>query len=108
MVPTERIGLHEDEGEEGEDRKRDDFLNNLELPNRERAAELGRTDAVGRDLKTILEEGYSPAQQHDSRQPETFEPRLECDMPVPRQCHESVRHDEQPHSNDSPHRPTAK
>jgi len=108
MVPPERIGLHEDEREKGEDRERDNLLDDLELPNGNRPAELRRADAVGRDLETIFQEGDSPAQQHDSGHPETFEPRFERDMPVPRQRHESVRHDEQPHSNYSPHRPTAK
>lgn len=101
VVPPERIGLHEEEREEREDRERDDFLDDLELPDGERPAELGRTDAVGRNLETILEQGDAPAQQNDGRQPEPFEPRLERDVPVPGQRHESVGDDEQHDGGDS-------
>lgn len=101
VIPTEGIGAHEEEGEEGEDREGDDLLQDLELPDGERSAELGRPDAVGGDLETILEEGDAPTQQHDGGQPEAFEPRLEGDVPVPCQRHEGVGDDEQHDGGDS-------
>ena len=101
VVPTEGVGAHEEEREEGEDREGDDLLQDLELPDRKRAAELGGAEAVGRHLEAILEEGDAPTQQHDDGQPEAFEPRLESDMPVPRQRHEGIGDDEQSDGGDS-------
>ena len=64
--------------------------------------ELGRTDAVGRDLEAVFEEGDAPTQEDDGHGPETFEPRFEGDMPVPGQRHEGVGDDEQQNGGKSP------
>ena len=90
MVPAQRVGFHEDQREDGEHRERHDLLNDFQLPDRERTAEFGASDAVGRDLKAVFEQRDSPAQQDDGEYPESFEFGFEGDMPVPCQRHEGV------------------
>ena len=46
MVPAQGVGFHEYQREDGEDRKRYDFLNHLQFPDRERASEFGAADTV--------------------------------------------------------------
>ena len=102
MVPAQGVGLHEDQREDREDRQRDDLLDDLQLPDRERTSEFGRAEPVGRHLETILEEGDSPAHQDDQHQAEALEPRFEGDLPVPGQRHEGVGDDEQRYGGNSP------
>ena len=59
VVPADRLFQVED-GKHGEDHKRDDLLNRLEL----RSAELVGADAIGGNLKAIFKEGNHPA-DHD-------------------------------------------
>ena len=72
MVPTQRVGTHEQQRENRKDRKRNHLLNHFQLPQTERSAKLAATDAIGRHLKAIFEQGDAPTQQHDSQKPETF------------------------------------
>lgn len=101
VVPAQRVGAHEHQGEDREHRQRDDLLNDLELPDRIGAAEFGASQAVCRDLEAILEQGDEPAHQDNGQEPETLEMRLEGDMAVPRKGHEGVRDDEQYDSGES-------
>lgn len=95
VVPAQRVRLHEDQREEGEYRERDHLLDDLQLPDREGTSEFGRTEAVGRYLETVFEQGDAPAQEHDGHQAEALEFRLECDVAVPCQRHEGVGDDQQ-------------
>lgn len=104
MVPAQGVGLHENQGEEREDRKRHHFLNDLQFPYRERTAELCAAEAVCRNLEAVFEQGDAPTQQYDGREPKTFQPRFECNMPVPGERHECIRDNQQPdRENPSPH-----
>ena len=106
VVPAQGVRLHENQREQREDRERDHFLDDFQLPDRERPAELRRPDAVGRNLEAVFEQGDAPAQQDDRQHAEAFEFRFECDMPVPCERHEGVRYDEQGDGGDSfEHRP---
>jgi hypothetical protein len=60
-----------------------------------RGAERVRTDAVRRNLKTILEEGDAPADEHDF--PENFISVFE--VAIPRERHEDVRDCEEKNSD---------
>ena len=102
MVPAQGVGFHKDQREDGEDRERYDLLNHLQFPDRERASELGRSDAVGRDLEAVFEQGDAPAEEHDDHQSEAFEFGFEGDMPVPGQRHEGVGDDEQQNGGETP------
>lgn len=95
VIPLERLVLAEEQHEGGEDDKRDYLLNHFQLPQRERPAVLDAADTIGRHLKTVFEQGDSPAQQHDGRERQPFEFRFEDDVSVPRQRHEGVGADEQ-------------
>ena len=106
VVPAQGVRLHENQREQREDRERDDFLDHFQFPDRERASELGRSDAVGRDLEAVFEQGDAPAEQYDSQHAEAFELGFECDVAVPGERHEGVRYDEQGDGGDSfEHRP---
>ena len=95
VVPAQGVRAHEDQGEDREDREGDSLLDDLQLPDREGTSELGRADTVGRNLKTVLEQGNAPAEEHDGHQTEAFEFGFECDVSVPGQRHEGVGDDEQ-------------
>ena len=96
MVPAQGVRLHENQREQREDRERDHFLDDFQLPDRERPAELRRPDAVGRNLEAVFEQGDAPAEQYDSQHAEAFELGFECDVAVPGERHEDVRNDEEP------------
>lgn len=102
MIPAQGVGFHEYQREDGEDRKRYDFLNHLQFPDRERASEFGAADTVGGDLEAVFEQRDAPAEQDDGYHPEAFEPRFEGDMAVPRQRHEGVGDDEQQNGGETP------
>ena len=63
VVPAQGVRLHENQREQREDRERDYLLDDFQLPDRERPAELRRPDAVGRNLEAVFEQGDAPAQQ---------------------------------------------
>jgi len=65
-----------------EDRKRDDFLKGLEL----RAGELVRAEAIGGDLKAILEKRDGPACHNHLPQRRV----AEFEMAMPRKGHENT------------------
>ena len=74
-------------GENGEDRERDDFLDSLEL----RAVKFVRADAVRGHLETVFEEGDPPTREYYL--PERFAAVFQ--VPVPRKGHENVGDSEQ-------------
>ena len=80
VVPAQGVRLHENQREQREDRERDHFLDDFQLPDRERPAELRRPDAVGRNLEAVFEQGDAPAEQYDSQHAEAFELGFECDV----------------------------
>ena len=60
VVPAQGVRLHENQREQREDRERDHFLDDFQLPDRERPAELRRPDAVGRNLEAVFEQRDAP------------------------------------------------
>lgn len=95
VIPLKRFVLAEKQHEGGEDDKRDYLLNHFQLPQRERPPVFDAADPVGRNLKTVFEQGDAPTQQHDGCERHPFEFRLEYDVPVPRQRHKGVGADKQ-------------
>lgn len=95
MVPAQCLAPHTDEHEERKDRKRDNLLNNLELPKCEGASEGGRTEAVGRDHKAVLGQSDQPRNEDDGHQTQLLELGLEGDLAVPGQRHEGIRYDQE-------------
>lgn len=95
MVPAQGFGLHEDHRKDGEDHQGYHLLNHLQFPEREGPSVLGATQTVSRHLEAVLEEGDTPAQEHDGRQAELFDLRLKDDVSVPGQGHKGVGADQQ-------------
>lgn len=97
VVPVQRLALEEDGGEEGENHQRDDFLNDLELHQREGTAVFNEADAVGGHLKGILGQGNGPREKDDGvKRPVGNDLHLlQLQVAVPSERHEDVRHDEQ-------------
>ena len=84
-------------GDDGEDRQRDTFLNNLQLNQIERSAVSCKTNAVGRHLTTVLEEGDTPREGDNANQGPVAgrASLLQFQMPVPGKCHEDIAQDEE-------------
>lgn len=65
MVPLEWVALDKQDSKEREYHKRDNLLDNLELPECEWAAELLAAKTVGRNLEAVLKESDTPADEYD-------------------------------------------
>jgi len=65
MVPVELLSLKHHIGNHSEDNQRDALLDDLQLYQREWATVTLETNAVGRYLTAILEEGYDPRKSND-------------------------------------------
>ena len=79
---------HVQHHEWNEDRERDDFLQDLQL----KTAEVDVTPAIRRHRQAVLDQGDAPGDQ--DRLPQW--PRVAVlEMPVPGECHEYVRTDQQ-------------
>jgi hypothetical protein len=81
VIPLERIAQIRD-GENGEHRQGNDFLNGFQLC----AGKFVRPDAIGRNLEAILKESDAPARDNylPERRVAVFQ------MAVPREGHEDV------------------
>lgn len=101
MVPAQRVALDEEHCKECEYDKRDDLLDNLELPEREWATKLGTTDAVSWHLEAVLEQGNTPTDEDDGHDAVALELRLEGYVSVPRERHKDVRADKQCYGRNS-------
>ena len=65
MIPLQCLAAEEENGEEREDYKCDNLLDNLELHQRKRASIADKTDAVSRNLAGILRQGNSPRKDNN-------------------------------------------
>lgn len=92
VVPVEGFSLEHEHYYDGEDREGDNFLNDFELEEVERAAVGLEADAVCRDGEAVLKEGYSPGEQDDQNEwPAGGDFHLtELEMAVPGKSHENV------------------
>ena len=68
MIPSERLSLEHDVGNDCEHDEADTFLHNLQLYQRERPAVSLEPDSVGRHLAAILKEGNAPREGNDAYQ----------------------------------------
>ena len=96
MVPAQRH-LESDSRKSDKDHKRDDFLNNFQLHQRERSAVACKTDSVRRHLQTVLEESDAPGQENDKDKRCSIGEEtglLQFQVTIPRERHEDVRRQE--------------
>ena len=91
MVPLEWVALDKEYGKEREDNKRDNLLDNLQLPECEGATKLVTTDTVGRHLEAVLEKSDTPADKHDGNNTVALQLRLKGDVAIPGKCHKDIR-----------------
>ena len=87
IVPRER-GVHVEESEGDEDAEGDDFLQDFEL----RQGKGGVADAIGGDLKHILEEGDAPTGEDGDKEGFGFHV---LEVGVPSEGHEEVGDEEE-------------
>ena len=95
MVPLQGVTLNKKHSKKCEDNKRDNLLNDLQLPEGEGTSEFCATDAVGWHLEAVLKEGDAPTDKYDSNDAVALELRLEGYMAIPRQRHKDIGADEQ-------------
>ena len=103
MVPLQGLSLEQEHGDDGKDRQGDDFLDDLELHEVERASVLDETDPVGGYLGAILEKRDTPGEEDDAEQRPALGDFhfLQFEVAVPGQGHESVGDNEQGDSVES-------
>lgn len=88
------MGVFENgQGKDHEHDERDDFLNDLQLHQREGPTHFLGTDAVGGYLKAVLEEGKPPAHEHNGPDRRGTVAALlaeDFEMTVPGHCHKCI------------------
>lgn len=65
MVVGEGLVLEENEHEHSEHGQRQEFLDDLELPEIERSAVFDETDSVRRNHEAVLDQRDTPAEEND-------------------------------------------
>ena len=92
MIPMESFALEHYHGDNGKDGKRDYFLDNLQLKERERTAITDEADAIAWHLKAIFEESQAPRKENYAYQRPTVGDVhfLKFQMTVPSESHEDV------------------
>ena len=91
VVVGKTLRLEEQYGEQREDNQRDSLLNDLQLPEVERATVLLEPDAVGGYLEAVFNECYAPTDKDNQGQCQL--PRIETQMTVPSNGHENIGND---------------
>lgn len=69
VIDAEGFVFEENDGEYGEDRQRDNFLNDFQLPQVERSAVFTEADPVGRHLERVLKKRNTPTDENYANQP---------------------------------------
>lgn len=97
VVPFESLSFERNRTEHHKHHKRDYFLNNFELNEREWTSVSLKSNTIGRHLKTIFEEGYPPTDQHYTKQRECCKPRklFHFEVTIPSEGHKHVRYYQQ-------------
>ena len=97
MVPMELLPLEDDVGDDAEDNKRDDFLDDLQLHQRERSAIVDEADTVCWYEEAILNAGDAPREKyHGVKRPVGGDTGLiELQMSVPGKCHKDIAANQQ-------------
>ena len=96
MVPLQGLVLEHEGDDDSEDGEGDDFLDDLQLHEGERAAVFDEAYPVGRHLGAVFEEGHSPGEEDDKDEGPSggdfhF---LQLEMAVPCEGHEYVGGDQ--------------
>ena len=105
MIPAKRH-MESDGREDNKDHKGNDLLDDFELHECERSTAAVKAYTIGRHLKAILEEGYSPGEQNNKNEwrgvgKETDV--LQFEMAVPGKSHQHVRENQHQYCPESLH-----
>ena len=98
MVPLQRFASETDNGEDGEDGDRDNFLDHLELHECKGTAIAHEADTIGGHLTGILEKRQTPADKNNNVERGVVRDELhllQLQVTVPSECHEDIRYDKQ-------------
>lgn len=100
MVESQCFTFENEDGNQSEDRKRDELLDDFELPQIKRTAIVYVTDSVCRNHKAIFKQGNTPAKQNNHGKGELAKPSrvLQSQMAIPCKCHENIGTDQQQYS----------
>ena len=93
MVPANAFVVEEEQGKNGEDDQRDDFLNDFELQQGERTAVAHETVTVGRDLTRIFRQSQQPTDQNNDNERSIVcydALFLQFHVTIPRKGHENI------------------
>ena len=101
MIPVDGLSLEDEQDDDAEDGQGDNFLNDFELQEVERAAVVLEADAVGRDCEAVFKKGDTPREKDDADQrPSGRDFHLgEFQVSIPGERHEDIRenkHDDRP------------
>lgn len=105
MVEAEGFGLESDQRKYHEDHEGDDFLDDFELDQRKWPSIAREADFICRNLKHILKQCDSPADQNHREKPELPKPfpLRKLQMTIPGQGHETIGQDQKGDSQECFH-----
>ncbi|GAA3001859.1 hypothetical protein GCM10019997_16120 [Prevotella corporis] len=98
MIPMETLTIEKHDRKDCENQERYDFLDDLQLHQRETATIANVPQAVGRNLTSVFCQSQQPAQQDDDIQGGSIGYHLhllQFDVSVPCECHENIREHQQ-------------
>ena len=97
MIPVKGFATKHYDRKKSEYNKRDNFLNDFKLHQRESPAIAYETIPVGRHLKRVFEQRQEPAEENNENERSGVGNRaylLQLDVTVPSQSHKDIRHEE--------------
>ena len=91
MIPA-KLHVKRHHAEEDEHAERDNFLNHLELHEREGPAVFDKTNSVGRHLQAVFEKRNRPTESNHSNHRPLMKPLKlgQLKMAIPGKCHEDI------------------
>ena len=75
MINAKGFAFENQQCKHAKNAKRDDFLQDFELPNVKRTAVADVAVFVSRDQQTILEKRHAPAKKHNAKKPKIAKKR---------------------------------
>lgn len=90
VIPSQSLVLHYELHYNRKYRKRNDLLNNFQLPNGEWTTILYASEPICRNHKAILKKGNQPTNEDYRHQADALESRLKHHLAIPRQGHKEV------------------
>ena len=67
MVDSQCLAFEDEDGDQGEDRQRDEFLDHLELPQVKRTTIPNIADSIGRNHEGVFRQRNPPTEEHNQR-----------------------------------------